>query len=101
MTSHPASARPTVIDPRGARFTATVTAALLLATVAAGLVDGVPPTLAGVALHLAGAPFGLVGAAAAAFVAAFLNAAFGYCLGCKLYLLLVRAGLIRKRAAAV
>jgi hypothetical protein len=30
-------------------------------------------------------------AAALAFVAAFLNAAFGVCLGCRLYLLLARA----------
>ena len=45
-------------------------------------------------------PYGLVIAASAAFVAAFLNAAFGYCLGCQLYLLLVRAGVIRRQAAA-
>jgi hypothetical protein len=30
-------------------------------------------------------------AAVAAFLAAFLNAAFGYCLGCQLYLLGARA----------
>lgn len=159
--------RPARIDPRGARFTAAVTAALLLADVVLGLVEGVastlaaravqpafllltvlaaifvwsaaagvarnpwaalfrrlvrprlappaeledaaPPTFAqgvgavvaltGVVLHLAGAPYGLVLAAAAAFVAAFLNAAFGYCLGCQLYVLLVRAGVIRAAAA--
>jgi hypothetical protein len=28
-------------------------------------------------------------------VAAFLNAVFGYCLGCQLYLLLVRSRIIR------
>ena len=33
-------------------------------------------------------------AAALAFIAAFLNAAFGYCLGCQIYLLLVRARVI-------
>jgi len=76
----------------------------------AELEDAAPPTfaqgvgalvtVAGVVLHLAGVPYGLVGAAAAAFVAAFLNAAFSYCLGCQLYLLLVRAGVIRKRPAA-
>ena len=33
-------------------------------------------------------------------VAAFLNAAFAYCLGCQLYVLLVRAGLVRRRPAA-
>lgn len=159
--------RPAQIDPRGARFTAAVTAALLLIDVALGLVGGVAPTLAervvqpaflllvalaaifvwsavvgvarnpwstlfrrlirprlappteledaapptfaqgvgalvtliGVVLHLAGVPYGLVVFAAAAFVAAFLNAAFGYCLGCQIYLLLVRAGIIRRTAA--
>ena len=38
--------RPAQIDPRGARFTAAVTAVLLLVDVALGLVDGVAPTLA-------------------------------------------------------
>ncbi|CAN5371741.1 DUF4395 domain-containing protein [soil metagenome] len=47
-------------------------------------------TAAGVLLALAGVPYALVVAAAAAFVAAFLNSVFGYCLGCQLYLLLVR-----------
>lgn len=161
-------ARTTQIDPRGARFTASITAVLLLGTVVLGLVEGgaatlpervaqpsfvllallaaifvwsatagvgrnpwslifrtlirprlappreledaAPPTFAqgvgalvtlvGVLLHLLGVPYGLVGAAAAAFVAAFLNGAFGYCLGCQLYLLLVRAGIIRKPAVA-
>ncbi len=168
MALPPGPTRPAAIDPRGARFTASVTAVLLLATVALGLAGGTPltlgeraaqpafavlvvlaaifvwsavagitrnpwsavfrrlirprlaapveledsapptfaqgvgavVTLAGVALHLAGVPFGVVGAAAAAFDAAFLNAAFGYCLGCQLYLLLVRAGVIRKRVSA-
>jgi len=160
--------RPAQIDPRGARFTAAITALLLLLDVALGLVGGVAPTLAeravqpaflllvvlaaifvwsatagvarnpwsivfrslirprlqppteledaapptfaqgvgafvtliGVVLHLAGVPYALVIAASAAFIAAFLNAAFGYCLGCQIYLLLVRAGLIRRTAAA-
>ena len=48
----------------------------------------------GLLLHLAGVPWALVIAAAAAFVAAFLNAVFGLCLGCQLYLLLQRAGLV-------
>ena len=30
-----------------------------------------------------------------AFIAAFLNAAFGYCLGCQIWLLLARAGAIK------
>lgn len=50
----------------------------------------------GLALQLVGVPWGLVIAGAAAFVAAFLNAAFGLCLGCELYLLLKRAGLLRR-----
>ena len=71
------------------------------------LEDPAPPTfaqgvglligLAGLVLDLAGIRYGLVAAASAAFVAAFLNSVFGYCLGCQLYLLLLRAGLIRVR----
>jgi hypothetical protein len=38
----------------------------------------------------------LVAAASAAFIAAFLNSVFGLCLGCELYALLVRAGLVKK-----
>ncbi|MGG7510325.1 DUF4395 domain-containing protein [Plantibacter sp. YIM 135249] len=65
-----------------------------------------PPTFAqgvglfvvviGLALHLAGVPLALVIAAGAAFIAAFLNSVFGYCLGCQLYLLLVRARVINR-----
>ena len=152
------------IDPRGPRFGASITAILLLVTIALGLTQGAlggtlaeratepaflllvvitalfawgaflgigkhpygalfkalvrprlaaptyleppePPTFAqlvgflvagtGIVLHLVGVPYGLVAASAAAFVAAFLNAAFGLCLGCELYALLVRARLIR------
>ncbi len=64
-----------------------------------------PPTFAqligflvsaiGIVLHLVGVPWGLVVAASVAFVAAFLNAVFGLCLGCEMYALLVRAKLIR------
>lgn len=55
----------------------------------------------GLALHLLGVPWALPIAAAMAFVAAFLNAVFGLCLGCQLYLLLQRVGLVgRERAAA-
>lgn len=53
----------------------------------------------GLVLHLLGVPGALVVAAGMAFVAAFLNAVFDYCLGCQLYVLLVRAGLIRPRRA--
>jgi hypothetical protein len=56
---------------------------------------GLAVTAAGLVLHLAGVPLAVPISAAAAFVAAFLNAAFGYCLGCQLYLLLVRGRVIR------
>jgi hypothetical protein len=75
------------------------------------LEDPVPPTFAqgvgfvitlvGVVLTLVGLPLALPIAAAAAFVAAFLNSVFAYCLGCQIYLLLVRAGVLgRHRSAA-
>lgn len=75
------------------------------------LEDPVPPTfaqgvgfvitLAGLVLHLVGVPYALVIASGAAFVAAFLNSVFGYCLGCQIYLLLVRAGILgRSRGGA-
>ncbi|RZS57642.1 uncharacterized protein DUF4395 [Microcella putealis] len=60
---------------------------------------GLLVTGVGLALHLAGVPYALVASAAAAFVAAFLNAAFAYCLGCQLYVLLVRAGLLGRKTA--
>ncbi|WP_323741162.1 DUF4395 family protein [Microbacterium sp. VKM Ac-2870] len=49
----------------------------------------------GLLLHVAGVAWALPIAAAAAFVAAFLNAVFGLCLGCLLYLALARAGVFR------
>ncbi|MBX3097984.1 MAG: DUF4395 domain-containing protein [Salinibacterium sp.] len=147
------------IDPRGPRFSAGITALLLLvviglalsgATAAAVVIfaaltalfawgafagvqrhpygllfralvrprlqppieleDAVPPTfaqgvgfvitLAGVVLHLAGVPLALVIAASAAFVAAFLNSVFGYCLGCQIYLLLVRTRVLSRTRGA-
>jgi hypothetical protein len=73
------------------------------------LEDPAPPTFAqgvglfvvviGLGLHLLGVPYALVIAAAAAFVAAFLNSVFAYCLGCQIYLLLARIGIIRRRPA--
>jgi hypothetical protein len=72
--------------------------------------DPAPPTFAqgvGFAITLAGTlpalllgPVAAVVAAALAFVAAFLNSVFGYCLGCQIYLLLVRARVIRRAPAA-
>lgn len=57
-------------------------------------------TTMGLVLHLAGVPWALPIAAALAFVAAFLNAVFGLCLGCQLYLLLQRAGIVGRAATA-
>ena len=54
----------------------------------------------GLVLHLIGVPWALPIATAAAFIAAFLNAAFAFCLGCQLYLLLQRAGVIGRAAVA-
>ena len=54
----------------------------------------------GLVLHLAGVPWALVIAGAAAFLAAALNATVGFCLGCELYLLLTRAGVIRSKQPA-
>ena len=147
------------IDPRGPRFSAGITAVLLIAVVVLGLSglttaafvllaaiaalfawgafagvrrhpygivfarfvrprltppteleDPAPPTFAqgvglvvtglGLLLHLVGVPYVLVIAAALAFIAAFLNSVFGYCLGCQIYLLLVRVGVIRRRSAS-
>jgi hypothetical protein len=63
---------------------------------------GLVVVTAGLVLHLIGVPWALVIAGAAAFIAAFLNAAFGLCLGCQLYLLLARIGIVgRGRAAQV
>jgi hypothetical protein len=148
--SHPESAG---IDPRGPRFTAGITAVLLLVAAVLGfggaaraawvllaalsalfawaafagvrrhpfgllfkrfvrprlappeeLEDPRPPTFAqgvgfavtvvGVILGAAGLALAVPIAASFAFIAAFLNAVFGYCLGCQLYLLLVRARVI-------
>ena len=144
---------PAGIDPRGPRFTAGITAVLLLVVAVLGfggadlaawlllaalaalfawgafagvrrhpfgllfkrfvrprlsppdeLEDPRPPTFAqgvgfavtvvGVLLGAIGLPLAVPIAASLAFVAAFLNGVFGYCLGCQLYLLLVRARVI-------
>ncbi|MCU1439776.1 MAG: hypothetical protein JWP85_773 [Rhodoglobus sp.] len=159
------SDKPRGIDPRGPRFTAAVTAVVMLVVVGLGLAtplgssvteratepafiilgiatlvfawgafagvqrhplgvvfralikprlapptdleDPTPPTFAqgvgfvitltGSALHLAGVPYALTIAASAAFIAAFLNSVFAFCLGCQIYLLLVRAGILGRR----
>lgn len=72
-------------DPRPPRFAQGVG----LAVVTIGLI-----------LHLLGVPWALPVAAAAAFIAAFLNAAFAFCLGCQIYLLLQRIGITGRTAPA-
>ncbi len=47
-------------------------------------------TLIGLTLYFGGVTSGILFAAVAAFIAAFLNAAFNLCLGCQLYLVLRR-----------
>jgi hypothetical protein len=75
------------------------------------LEDPVPPTFAqgvglfvtalGILFFFVAGPIALVVAGAAAFLAAFLNSVFAYCLGCQIYLLLARLGILgRKRTAA-
>ena len=56
-------------------------------------------TLVGLVLHVAGVPFALEVAAGFAFIASFLNSVFAYCLGCQIYLLFVRAGLLGRGGA--
>jgi len=72
--------------------------------------DPTPPTFAqgvgfvitavGLLLSLVGVPYALVVAASLAFIAAFLNSVFAFCLGCQIYLLLVRSRVIRPNGAA-
>jgi hypothetical protein len=71
----------------------------------AELEDAAPPTFAqgvglvitglGLLLSLLGVPPALPIAAGLAFVAAFLNSVFAFCLGCQIYVLLTRAKIIR------
>lgn len=55
----------------------------------------------GLVLHLVAVPWALPIAAAAAFAAAFLNAVFDLCLGCRLYLYLQRAGIVGRARPAL
>lgn len=54
----------------------------------------------GLMLHLVGLPWALPISTAAAFMAAFLNAAFAFCLGCQIYLFLQRLGVIGRPTPA-
>jgi hypothetical protein len=78
----------------------------------AELEDPTPPTFAqgvGLVITLAGLLLSIIPglglalpiAAALAFIAAFLNSVFGYCLGCQIYLLLVRARVLGRRRSTV
>jgi hypothetical protein len=58
-------------------------------------VIGLVVTGTGLVLHLMSVPNALPIAAAAAFLAAFVNAVFAYCIGCQMYLGLKRLGVIR------
>ena len=58
-------------------------------------VIGLVITGLGLTLGLLGIPYALPIAAAAAFMAAFVNAVFAYCIGCQMYLGLKRLGTIR------
>ena len=66
------------------------------------LEDPVPPTFAQgigfvitlIGLVLLAVPYAIVVAAGLAFIAAFLNSVFAYCVGCQIYLLLVRARIL-------
>jgi hypothetical protein len=87
---------PREIDVRGPRFAAWVTAAVLAVALLLGsgtlvAVQAVVFAVVGAAGYLLGAP--VLGAVATGFalVAALLNAATGFCLGCELYLTVRRA----------
>ena len=58
-------------------------------------VIGLVVTGTGLVLHLLSVPNARPIAAAAAFLAAFVNAVFAYCIGCQMYLGLKRLGVIR------
>jgi hypothetical protein len=74
------------------------------------LEDPIPPTFAqgvgffitgvGLILTLLGLTLALPIAAGLAFIAAFLNSVFAYCLGCQIYLLLVRLGVLGRHSPA-
>ena len=56
-------------------------------------------TLVGLVFAVFGLTTGALIAVAFAFIAAFLNSVFGYCLGCQIYVLLVRGGIVGRGSA--
>ncbi|MDR6572484.1 hypothetical protein J2X60_001124 [Curtobacterium sp. 320] len=60
---------------------------------------GLVITALALVLALVGVPYAAPVGAAIALVAAFLNAVFDVCIGCLLYVWLVRAGVFRQRSA--
>lgn len=72
-------------DPRPPRFAQAV---------------GLTMSVVGVVLHLFGLTWAIPVFATIAFMAAFLNAAFGFCLGCQMWLLLQRVGLVGRARRA-
>ena len=56
---------------------------------------GLVITVLGLTLGIFGVPFALAIAAAAAFMAAFVNAVFAYCIGCQMYLGIKRLGVLK------
>lgn len=52
-------------------------------------------TAAGLVFLVLGISVGAIIAVAFAFVAAFLNSVFNFCLGCQIYVLLVRGGIVK------
>lgn len=61
------------------------------------LVVGLAVSVAGAVLQLAGVPFALAAAAGILVVASALQAFAGVCLGCQVFVLLVRVGVVRLR----
>jgi Domain of unknown function (DUF4395) len=78
------------IDPRGPRTAALITTAVLAAVLITGSGWLLVFAVVGVAGYATGLTLLGVAATAAALVAAFLNGAFGFCLGCEMYLLIRR-----------
>ena len=93
------------IDARGPRFGAVITTIVLavaLATTSVWLL--LAQTLVFAAIGVIGYATGLTGVGIAftalALAAAFLNAAFDFCLGCQMYLFIRRIWPSQRRAAA-